>query len=209
MIHFEPIPLLEAVFFLANRTAEMSWMSFLDTTFGSSGQRSEALISASHIMTELEHRLNDSITVSEPILQKLFAPLQLREKPQQQPASNYIASLLWPNEIEAFLDWEESSFFDQLRKGAGQVPKRILNLLDEDASGQESPGEIHQLFAKINGSAIAPTSKLALLDLALNTSQYIDWLQEALTPRCSRIPALPGMDGAPASAIPRPVQRRV
>ena len=163
MIHFEPIPLLETVFFLANRTAEVSWMSFLDTTFGSSGQRSEALISASHIMTELEHRLNDSITVSDPILQKLFAPLQLREKPQQQPASNYIASLLWPNEIEAFLDWEESSFFDQLRKGAGQVPKRILNLLDEDASGQESPGEIHQLFAKINGSAIAPTAKLALL----------------------------------------------
>ena len=63
MIHFEPIPLLEAVFFLANRTAEVSWMSFLDTTFGSSGQRSEALISASHIMTELEHRLNDSITI--------------------------------------------------------------------------------------------------------------------------------------------------
>ena len=27
-----------------------------------------------------------------------------------------------------------------------------------------------------------PTAKLALLDLALNTSQYIDWLQEALTP---------------------------
>ena len=77
MIHFEPIPLLEAVFFLANRTAEVSWMSFLDTTFGSSGQRSEALISASHIITELEHRLSDSITVSEPILQKLFAPLQL------------------------------------------------------------------------------------------------------------------------------------
>ena len=182
MIHFEPFPLLEAVFFLANRTAEVSWTSFLDTTFGSSGQRSEALISASHIITELEHRLNDSITVSEPILQKLIAPLQLREKPQQQPASNYIASLLWPNKIEAFLDWEESSFFDQLRKGTGQVSKRILNLLDEDASGQESPGEIHQLFAKINGSAIAPTAKLALLDLALNTSQYIDWLQEALTP---------------------------
>ena len=149
MIHFEPFPLLEAVFFLANRTAEVSWTSFLDTTFGSSGQRSEALISASHIITELEHRLNDSITVSEPILQKLFAPLQLREKPQQQPASNYIASLLWPNKIEAFLDWEESSFFDQLRKGTGQVSKRILNLLDEDASGQESTGEIHQLFTPV------------------------------------------------------------
>ena len=48
MIHFEPIPLLEAVFFLANRTAEVSWMSFLDTTFGSSGQRSEALIFPHH-----------------------------------------------------------------------------------------------------------------------------------------------------------------
>ena len=41
MIHFEPFPLLEAVFFLANRTAEVSWTSFLDTTFGSSGQRSD------------------------------------------------------------------------------------------------------------------------------------------------------------------------
>ena len=74
MIHFEPFPLLEAVFFLANRTAEVSWMSFLDTTFGSSGQRSEALISASHIITELEHRLNDSITVSEPSCRSYLPP---------------------------------------------------------------------------------------------------------------------------------------
>ena len=29
MIHFEPFPLLEAVFFLANRTAEVSWTSFV------------------------------------------------------------------------------------------------------------------------------------------------------------------------------------
>ena len=41
---------------------------------------------------------------------------------------------------------------------------------------------IQQLFQAINGSDLPQSSKLILTDLALNGEQYVDLLQDALTP---------------------------
>lgn len=182
MIHYEPIPLLEAALFLTNRAAGVTWSSFLKATFGDTRPQSDAFVSTSQILIELERRLSASITISEQVQQKLFAPLQPREKKQNQPASPYAASLLWSNTMDAFIDCKEGSFFDLLRDQLPQVPQRILKFLGDDSWDHSTEVEINELFAKVNDSRLPQNAKLALIDLALNGGQYVDWLHQALTP---------------------------
>lgn len=182
MIHNEPLPLLEAFLFLTNRAAGVSCTSFLKTTFGDTGPQSDKFSTDFQILVELERRLNASVAIPEKILEKLFVPLQHQEKKHQQPSSPYLASLLWANTIEAFVDWEESRFFDLLQKQLPQVPQRILKTLGDNSWNFPGEIEVKELFAKVNDSQLPQSVKLALIDLALNSKQYALWLQQALTP---------------------------
>lgn len=184
MIHYEPIPLLEATLFLANRAAGISWNTDLEKTFGvcknpASKQRLEEY---SRILTELEHRLSASITVPESTVQTLFAPLHPGDKKANHPSENYLCSLLLPGKVEAFAEWAETDFFHNLRKDTSNIPKQISSLLKADPQECQADVPIQELFAIVNGSDLPQSSKLTLIDLALNPNRYIDMLQETLSP---------------------------
>lgn len=184
MIHYEPIPLLEATLFLANWAAGISWNTDLEKNFGvcnnlTSKQRLEEY---SHILTELENRLSTSITVPESTVQTLFAPLHPSEKKANHPSDDYLCHLMLPGEVEAFAEWAEADFFHNLRQDISDIPKRIFTLLKADPQECQAEVPIQELFAIINGSDLPQSAKLTLIDLALNPNHYIDMLQETLSP---------------------------
>lgn len=184
MINYAPIPLLEASLFLANQAAGVSWTSYMERTFGKGDNRphNNTLASYSDILTELERRLRASITVSKDTIQTLFAPLYQRGKDKHHPSSGHVCSILIPNMVEAYVDWEEGEFFCRLKQNIQQMPKQILDFLNLDGCDISGDGTIHQLFSKINSSDLPQNSKLILTDLALNPERYVDMLQEAMLP---------------------------
>ena len=184
MICYNPIPLFEASLFLANQAAGVSWNSFLERTFGKGENclHSHALSSYSKILTELEQRLRASITVQDATLQKLYAPLYHKGNDQRHPSAGHVCSILLPGLAEAYLDWEAADFFTHLRQSLWGLPGRILEFLNPESCDAGENLSIQQLFQAINGSDLPQSSKLILTDLALNGEQYVDLLQDALTP---------------------------
>lgn len=184
MINYAPIPLLETSLFLANQATGMSWTSYMERIVGKGDNQphNSTLASYSNILTELERRLRASITVSNKTVQTLFAPLHQRGKDQHYPSSGYVCSILTPSMVEAYVSWEETAFFSRLREHIQQVPKQILDFLDQDACNMAADCTIQQLFSKINNSDLPQNSKLILIDLALNPEGYIDMLQETMLP---------------------------
>lgn len=124
MINYAPIPLLEASLFLANQAAGVSWTSYMERTFGKGDNRphNNTLASYSDILTELERRLRASITVPKDTIQTLFAPLYQRGKDKHHPSSGHVCSILIPNMVEAYVDWEEGEFFCRLKQNIQQMP---------------------------------------------------------------------------------------
>ncbi len=182
MIYYEPIPLLEANLFLANYAADISWSTYLERGFGKGWEsRDETFRSYSRILLQLERRLMASITVSEDVIQTLYAPLNQKGHDDAYPSSDYLCNLLLPNSIMAYAEWGPSVFFNNIRKTLDQVPNAILNFLNPSADA-DLEINIQELFSKINASNLPSRSKLALTDLALNTSQYVDLMQETLLP---------------------------
>lgn len=184
MICYNPIPLFEASLFLANQAAGVSWNSFLERTFGKGENclHSQALSSYSKILTELEQRLRASITVQDATLQKLYAPLYHKGNDKRHPSAGHVCSILLPGLAEAYLDWEAADFFTHLRQSLWGLPGRILDFLNPESCDAGENLSIQQLFQAINGSDLPQSSKLILTDLALNGEQYVDLLQDALTP---------------------------
>ncbi|MGM9639992.1 MAG: ArsR/SmtB family transcription factor [Faecousia sp.] len=184
MIYYESIPLFEASLFLANKAIGVSWTSYMEKTFrkGNNYPNSAILEPYSKIMIDLERRLNASITVSEDVVQTLFAPLYQQGKDDYHPSSGYICNMLLPGVVEAYVDWKQSEFFNNLRRDIRKIPGRILEFLDSASCCENEDISIHELFSKINSSDLPQNSKLVLTDLALNTERYLDMIEETLSP---------------------------
>ncbi len=182
MIYYEPIPFLEANLFLANYAAGISWSTYLERGFGKGWEsRDEMFRSYSHILLELERRLMASITVSEDVIQTLYAPLNQKGHDDAYPSSDYLCTLLFPNILMACTQWEPSVFFRNARNMLDQVPNAIANFLNPSANAELKINR-QELVSKINASDLPSRSKLALTDLARNASQYVDLMRETLLP---------------------------
>ncbi len=180
MIYYEPLPLLEANLFLANRAIGLSGPALFEKRLG--GSPNKSLLAYSEILTKLEQRLNDSITTLEGSTQTLYSPLHQRGLDSYWPSSDYLANLLFPNLVDAFVGRSTEDFLDNLRRHANMLPLRIINSLNPHLADTEPDVSIQALFSRISDSDLSYYSKLTLTDLALNVEKYIDMLGPTLFP---------------------------
>lgn len=177
MIHFEPLPLLEAHFFLAGKqagfTAEdyFSKKSALNPPTEFSAERYVKLLSA------LEARLSAAVAVSDAELAALYGELG---NGSGDPAfqGDYFAANLVIGGLDGLQD--ESSCFSGIHARLGEIPERIaLRILGEAPEEAVTPMRAVEL---ITGSELRGESKLLLIDLVLHPQKYVDMLEKALLP---------------------------
>ena len=111
-----------------------------------------------------------------------LCPLYHKGNDQRHPSAGHVCSILLPGLAEAYLDWEAADFFHaSSSKPLGTARANFGHFESESCDAGENLS-IQQLFQAINGSDLPQSSKLILTDLALNGEQYVDLLQDALTP---------------------------
>ncbi len=177
MIHFEPLPMLEAHFFLSAKQAGSSVLGYF------SGKNAVDLPEDSNmdeyikILAELEERLNASIMVDESDIAKLYGRIAESENSPDFP-TDYFASNLIIGGVER-LQFNEGCF-EYIRSKADEIPDRIV----ERILGEGLDEGISQLRAIdiIASSELSNENKLLLIDIILHSETYIDLLERTLLP---------------------------
>lgn len=177
MINFEPLPLMEAHFFLAGKQAGFRTEDYF---------RKKAIFQPdidfpdeNHIkaLIELESRLSDSMEISEHELSLLYRDLGSSEGDPAFPGTYFVANLLIGS-LQFLAD--EKNCFNLIREKSNAVIESIaIRLNDEAPENEISQTEI---FEEIMVSELSDESKLLLIDVVLHTNKYIDLLERALLP---------------------------
>lgn len=177
MINFEPLPLMEAHFFLANKQARFRTedyfrkKAFFRTDIAFSD---EAYIKP---LIELEKRLDESVEINDEELSLLYRNLDSSGNDPAVPGNYFVANLLIGS-LELFAD--EQNCFKLIRERANTVIDSIaIRLNDEMPEDGISQTEI---FEQIVASELPDESKLLLIDVVLHTNKYIDMLERAILP---------------------------
>lgn len=186
MVNVEPLPLLEAHFFLASRQtgfsvsrcfSEISLVELPDSI-----NPDECI----GILTELEARLGASIEVDETDLAKLYRDIGGSATPYFP--SDFFAANMLTHGLKGFA-YEDC--FERMRSSKehipGDVAQRILGEAAEESMSAIEAVEI------IGSSNLSNENKLLLIDVVLHPDDYISLLERALVPvarefsRCGKL----------------------
>lgn len=177
MVHYEPIPLLEAHFFLAARQSGFSVHEFFSKHNPKDLQDSGATEKYINILEELEARLNASITVSDEDLTKLYGEIEGTDSPKGFPSVYFLANIIVEG-LESYQQGEE--LFDNLMDNLDEITDRVaFKFLEEDA--EENTPKLTAVEL-VTSSSLPNENKLLLIDLILHPNKYIDMLKSALLP---------------------------
>lgn len=195
MIYKSPLPLFEANLFLANRALGFKWKDYIEKMLKGDpkNEANAQLREYGHVLTELESKLESSISVSESVLGSLFCPIRKNEKDPETYSDYYIGHLIIPEEIDTFAIRDNSEFMKRIRENIYLIPYAIAERITGESMAPSEKIDIRRLFKLINESDLAPESKLLLTDLATDSEKYVDMLEQALLPvadefrRCSEL----------------------
>lgn len=176
MVHFEPLPLLEAHFFLASRQAGSTVANYFSQMIAYELPDDVLMDEYTEILSELESRLNAAITADEADIQKLYGEISSTGSDADFPSCNFAANLLTGG-LESF---SRDDCFDFFRSTTGEIPNRIAYML----CGAYPDEPIGQLSAvdMIITSDLSDEGKVLLIDLLRSPDKYIAMLEAMLLP---------------------------
>lgn len=177
MMYFEPLPLLEAHFFLANRQLGISTKTIWEKCDISNRQAKFDADKSFMLLTELESKLEGGITVEDEEIRKLYSVLDNEPIDPHIPGNFFTANLLI-GDIERLGSPEDC--FEKARNDIGNIGSRIASQILGEAP-ENAPTQ-SELFDIIMGSSICSENKLLLIDLVLHPSVYMDMLERTLLP---------------------------
>lgn len=177
MIYSEPLPLLEAHFFLANRQFGASVRKLKEGVDTRSRKSKFDMDRYFDILSELEARLESSITVEEDELVKLYSPLDNVSAEPYLPVGFFIANILVGEIRHLSL---ADGCFERIRNEITNIGSRIVyHILGESS---EMPPDQPKLIEVIMGSTLSNENKLLLIDLILHPDNYYDMLERTIAP---------------------------
>lgn len=177
MIHYEPIPLMEAHFFLAARQSGFSVHEYFSKGNSKELQDSGVTEEYINILEELEARLNNSIAVSDEDLTKLYGEIEGTDSPNGFPSVYFLANIIVGG-LEYYQQGEE--LFSNIMDNSNEITDRVAFRFLEDGAEKNTP----KLTAIdiVTSSSLPTENKLLLIDLILHPNKYIDMLKSALLP---------------------------
>lgn len=179
MMSYEPVPLLEASLFLANRECGATAESFFSDKAASidpADGRTERYI---EIIKELEARLEGSISVEDSVLSALFKPLEAIPQKQALPSVLFAANLI-VQDISNYHDMDRC--FDSLRMREPFFKSSAANWIGSPKRYDTAELTTDELITVLHESGLSADAKLAILDIAVNYGRYVDMLEATLRP---------------------------
>lgn len=177
MIHYEPIPLMEAHLFLAARQSGFSAHEYFSKQNVRELQDSGMIEKYINILEELETRLNNSITVSDEELEKLYGEIEGTDNPNGFPSVYFLANIIVGG-LESYQQGE--ALFDNIMSNSDEITDRVAFKFLDDGAEKNTP----KLTAVdiVASSSLLNENKLLLIDLILHPNKYIDMLKSTLLP---------------------------
>lgn len=177
MLHFEPIPLLEAHCYFSGRAAGFSPSNYYADVMSLGGKYVDELAKYADILKELYSRLETSVTVDEETIRQLYSSMNTFREISYSTPDDHVANLLIGN-------------LEKLVKYDGHVDdicddkSCVLNEITEFVTGEPSCGSVDLSYVVdiINNSSLQQESKLRLIDVSVHTQRNMKTLAEALAP---------------------------
>lgn len=178
MISYKPIPYLEASFFLANRESKKSSKEFFGSRRESINDTDGRLDEYIDMLIQLEERLESSITADASTLSMLFKPFDNTTSMDRVPSALFAANLI-VQDIDNYNDSENC--FSDLHEKKDLVRSSIASWLSH-TDKHNSKITTDELFLMLKKSGLSSDAKLLVTDIAVDYDNYVNLLEEVLTP---------------------------
>lgn len=186
MFYHKPIPIFEANFFLADLAQGFPDRDVIKKQMICGGKAGKELSKYYDILVELQTRLESSVEADRADIDALYQPISKHGSENVKFEANFLANCfaLIHNGNGAFdcLDDEES--FRIIRDSARDLPCGIYNMVREGRefiTADNSPNLL-EIIRLIKDSDYSPSSKLILIDAAMEPEKYAEKLINMLAP---------------------------
>lgn len=178
MISYNPIPLLEASFFLANRELKKNSKEYFNSRREAINDIDGRIDEYIDSIIQLEERLEGSITADASTLSMLFKPLDNTTSMGRMPSTLFAANLI-VQDIVNYNDGENC--FSCLHEKKEFVRSSIANWISH-TDKLNSKITTDELFLMLKKSGLSSDAKLLITDIAVDYDNYVNLLEEVLTP---------------------------
>lgn len=184
MFYHKPIPIFEANFFLADLAQNFPDREVIKKQIICGGEAGKALSKYYDILAELQTRLESSIEADRADIDALYQPISKHGSENVHVEANFLANCFALINHRTFdcLDDEES--FRIIRDSAQDLPRGIYNMIregEEFITADHSPSLL-EIIRLIKDSDYSHSSKLTLIDAAMEPEKYAEKLVNMLAP---------------------------
>lgn len=176
-----PLPLLEANLFLKNKTNGFTTEKFYQTIKTRYPKNEDEYSVCFELLLKLDAILCSAIEVNEEELNLLYRPLSLKEDSDTSVAQDSLSDIIFPD-VNFFCSTDYSDTFSSLRELNTGIPMRIAASILPDEKLPCDLLSTADLIAIINGCDWPQSSKLTLIEFAINPEKYISLMERALVP---------------------------
>lgn len=184
MFYHKPIPIFEANFFLADLAQSFPDREVIKKQIICGGEAGSELSKYYDILVEIQTRLEASVEADRADIDTLYKPISKNESEGARVGASFLANCfaLIDNRVFTCLDDEES--FKIIRESAKELPVGIYNMIKEDEefiTDDQSPS-LMEIIRAIKDSDYSPSSKITLIDAAMEPEKYAEKLINMLAP---------------------------
>lgn len=176
-----PIPMLEANLFLKNRTNGFTTEKFYKTIKNRYPKNENEYSLYFELLLKLDAILCSAVTVSDEELNLLYLPLSLKEESDASVAQDSLSDIIIPD-VNFFSSSDYFGVFNKLRELNGSIPRRIASSILPDEKLSEDTLSTAELLTIINSCDWPQSSKLTLIEFAINPEKFISLIERALVP---------------------------
>lgn len=184
MFYHETIPIFEANFFLADLAQNFPDREVIKKQVLCGGEAGSELSKYYDILVELQTRLEASVEADRADIDALYQPINKHGSECVHVESSFLANCFALINGKAFTCLDDDESFKIIRESVQELPIGIYNIIREDRefiTADNSPGLL-EIIRAIKDSDYSPSSKITLIDAAMEPEKYAEKLINMLAP---------------------------
>lgn len=184
MFYHKPIPIFEANLFLADLAQSFPDREVIKKQIICGGEAGSELSKYYDILVELQTRLESSVEADREDIDALYQPISKHGSENAHVEASFLANCFALINKKAFTCMDEDESFGIIRESAQELPVGIYNMVREDEefiTDDKSPS-LMEIIRAIKDSDYSPSSKLTLIDAAIEPEKYAEKLINMLIP---------------------------
>lgn len=184
MFYHKPIPIFEANFFLADLAQSFPDREVIKKQIICGGEAGKKLSKYYDILVELQTRLESSVEADRADIDALYQPISKHGSEKVNVEANFLANCFAMIDFNTFTCEDDEESFKIIRDCAKELPYGIYNMIreDEEFTTSENSLGILEIIRTIKDSDYSPSSKLTLIDAAMEPEKYAEKLIKMLAP---------------------------